>query len=157
MYMINLNKYEQEEFDSYTKESIYEAFVSETIARVKLEKQLKQSDRSLAALRYDKEHFEKQYFRELVKRTIPSITDEDIDVFYSTKHEIIWLKDGGYIGIQYVNGGIFIAYLFAETFRDKRQTVKTLKDTTVTYKIIDNADYFHNNSTKHNDDLMLML
>ena len=51
--MIELNKYEQEEFDSWTKEQVYEAYLSEYYARLKLNEQVNDLRRQLAKIKYD--------------------------------------------------------------------------------------------------------
>lgn len=154
--MNNLNKYEQEEYDSYTKDQVYEAFLSENLARINLQEQLKRAERNLAALRYDKSHFEKMYFRELVKRTIPEIDDENLDIFFNMKHQIIWVGKG-YIGIQYLDGKIFIAYLYnANSLSTSKQIVKILRGKEI-YYLPAKKDYYHNNSTPEEGVMKIML
>ena len=52
-YMIELNKYEQEEFDSYTKEQIYEAYVTESCIRKKLNRENNDLRREIAKMKYE--------------------------------------------------------------------------------------------------------
>lgn len=53
VFMIDLNKYEKEEYDSYTKEQIYEAFISEYHARLKLNKEVNELRRVIAKIKFD--------------------------------------------------------------------------------------------------------
>jgi hypothetical protein len=153
---MTFNKYEQEEFDSYSKEQVYEAFMSEHHSRLKLQQMLKDSDRNNAALRYDRDKFEEKYFRELVKRTIPEITDEDLDVFFSTKHKIVWVGKG-YIGMQYLDGKLFVAYLYnAGSLSISKAIVKYLKGNEV-YYTFPNKDHYKNNSEQYGDVMKLVL
>jgi IS1 family transposase len=155
-FMIKFNKYEQEEFDSYSKEQIYEAFMSEHHSRLKLQQMLKDSDRNNAALRYDRDKFEEKYFRELVKRTIPGTTDENIDIFFSTKHKIVWVEKG-YIGIQYIEGKIFIAYLYkANSYKTLKAILKFLKGTEVYYNYTE-KDHYRNSSEPYNEVMRLVV
>lgn len=155
--MINLNKYEQEEYDSYTKDQVYEAFLSENLARINLQEQLKRAERSLAALRYDKKHFEEMYFRELVKKVIPVVDDENLDLFFSMQHQIIWVGKG-FIGIQYIDGKRFVAYLYnANSYNTSKQIVRFFKGQEVYYVYEKDADYYKNNSKQYGDVMRVMI
>lgn len=154
--MITFNKYEQEEFDSYSKEQIYEAYLSEHHARVKLEQMLKQADRNQAALRYDRDKFEEKYFRELVKRTIPRTTDEDLDTFFKTQHQIVWIRKG-YIGMQYIEGKIVVGFLYKNnSFGTARAIVKYLKGKEI-YYAKEEKDYYKNNSKEYNNNVVRLM
>lgn len=154
--MIKFNKYEQEEFDSYTKEQVYEAFMSEHHSRLKLQQMLKDSDRNNAALRYDRDKFEEKYFRELVKRTIPTTTDENLDLFFRMKHQIMWVGKG-YIGMQYIEDKLFVAYIYnAGLLSTSKAIVKCLKGKEIYYNYID-KDHYKNNSEPYSDIMRLVL
>lgn len=155
--MIGLNKYEQEEYDSYTKDQVYEAFLSENLARINLQEQLKRAERNLAALRYDKNHFEEMYFRELVKRTIPEVDDENLDIFFSMQHQIIWIGKG-YIGIQYIEGKRFVAYLYnANSYNTSKLIVKFFKGEEIYYNHRENANCYRNNSEPYGEVMKIVL
>lgn len=154
--MIKFNKYEKEEFDSYSKEQVYEAYLSEHHARLKLEQMLKDSGKQNAALRYDRDKFEEKYFRELVKRTTPTTTDENLDIFFSTKHQIVWIEKG-YIGMQHLDSRLFIAYLYnAGSLATSKAIVKYLKGKEV-YYTFPNKDHYKNNSEQYGDVMRLVL
>lgn len=154
--MINFNKYEQEEFDSYTKEQVYEAYLLEHQARIRIEQMLKGSETQKAALRYDRNKFEEKYFRELVKRTIEGSTDDDLDIFFKIKHEIMWVNKG-YLGVMYIDSHIFIAFMYSgNSYSTMKSIRKILKGKEVFYKF-HFKDYFKNNSTQINDMRKLVL
>ncbi len=155
--MINLNVYEQEIYDSYTKEQVYEAYLSEVKARMTIERDLKRMTTREAAIRYDRDMFENKYFRELVKATIPDSSDENLDIFFSMKHEIVWIGRG-YIGIQYIDDKLFVAYLYnAKHFGTSRAIVKHLKGKDIYYVFDEDRDYYSNHSEAYSDVMKLML
>ena len=132
---------------NYTKEQLHEAYSVEYYAHQNTQATLKQAERRIAAMKYDRDEFEKKYFRELVLKTIPGVDKEDIDIFFSSNYDIIWIGKG-YIGIIKIADETFIAFLYkGNSYSTLKEIVAFLRGKELIYEP-SKTDLFFNNSSK---------
>ncbi|RKY70852.1 MAG: hypothetical protein DRP97_03020 [Candidatus Latescibacterota bacterium] len=149
--ILELNEEEQARYDSWSKEDIYIAYVSATRGKDAAQAEAKRLGRVIAAQEYDVRIARQESFRRLVLSTIPTATPKDLDVFFDTKYEIVYIKKG-YIGIQYLDGEMFIAFLYkGDDFGTIRAVYNYLKDKEVYYEVR-GVNYYRNNSEQHDED-----
>ena len=136
----------------YTNEQLHEAYSLEHYAHKNTQATLKQAERRIAAMKYDRDKFEKKYFRELVLKTIPGVDNESIDSFFSGNYDIIWIGKG-YIGIMQIGNETFIAFLYkGNSYSTFKEIVTFLRGKELIYEP-SKADLFFNNSSKVSDNI----